>query len=388
MSTLFNDTKIAFRSKSNKQLLQAYWLFRLLGFPELTKIGTYFIKTALRLPLGLKKVIKTTLYQQFCGGETLEECQKTMAELQQFGVYSIPDYAAEGQKSQKAFEEALSQILQTIKLAEEEESISFAVFKITALGPIDLLIKTQQGVDLSETEQKEWELLDHRIHRVFSFAFKARVRVMVDAEESWIQDVIDEWVLSAMFLYNTQHAWIYNTYQMYRMDTPTRLQQLASRARKLSFIPGVKLVRGAYMEKENTRATQLGCESPIWKTKKETDQSFDAAIGFCLSHDIALCLGTHNEDSVALALDFIEMNKIERSSELICFAQLYGMSDHLTFNLAAQGYRVAKYLPFGPMELSLPYLFRRANENKSVSGQSGREQELLKKELERRKSSE
>jgi proline dehydrogenase len=253
---------------------------------------------------------------------------------------------------------------------------------------MDLFIKTQQGIDLSETEQKEWELLDHRVHRIFTSAVNASVRVMVDAEESWIQDVIDEWVLSAMFLYNTQHTWIYNTYQMYRSDMPMRLQQLAARAKKLSFIPGVKLVRGAYREKENERAAQLGYESPIWKTKKETDKAFDAAIGFCMSHDIALCLGTHNEDSVALALDFMEMNKIEKSSELICFAQLYGMSDHLTFNLAAQGYSVAKYLPFGPMELSLPYLFRRANENKSVAGQSGRELDLLQKELERRENSE
>lgn len=387
MSNLFNNTEIAFRSKSKKQLLRAYWLFRLMGFPELTKIGTYLIKTALKLPLGLKKVIKSTLYQQFCGGETLAECRKTIEELEHFGVYSIPDYVAEGQKSQKDFDQALFHILQTIKLAEEEKSISFAVFKVTALGPIDLLIKTQQGAELSETEQREWELLDQRVHRIFSTAVNARVRVMVDAEESWIQDVIDEWVMSAMFLYNTEQAWIFNTCQMYRSDMPVKLQQLAARARKLSFIPGVKLVRGAYMEKENERAHQLGYESPIWKTKKETDKAFDAAIGFCMSHDMALCLGTHNEDSVALALDFIEMNKIEKSSELICFAQLYGMSDHLTFNLAAQGYRVAKYLPFGPMKLSLPYLFRRANENKSVAGQSCRELELLEKELNRRKSS-
>jgi proline dehydrogenase len=388
MSTLFNDTEIAFRSKSKKQLLQAYWLFRLMGFPELTKIGTYLIKTALKVPLGLKKVIKSTLYQQFCGGETLEECQKTISELQHFGVYSIPDYVAEGQKSQKAFDQAMVQVLETIKLAQEEKAVSFAVFKVTALGPIDLLIKTQQGAELSDSEQKEWELLDQRVHRIFSYAVNARVRVMVDAEESWIQDVIDEWVLSAMFLYNTEQAWIFNTYQMYRRDMPAHLQQLTARARKLSFIPGVKLVRGAYMEKENERAAQMGYESPIWKTKQETDKAFDAAIGFCMANDIMLCLGTHNENSVALALDFIEMNKIEKSSESICFAQLYGMSDHITFNLAAQGYRAAKYLPFGPMELSLPYLFRRANENKSVAGQSGRELELLKKELERRKSRE
>lgn len=385
MSTLFNDTEIAFRFKSKKQLLQAYWLFRLMGFPELTKIGTYLIKAALKLPLGLKKVIKSTLYQQFCGGETLEECEKTIVELHHFGVSTIPDYVGEGHNSQKDFDEALFHILQTIKLAAEENAISFAVFKVTALGSIDLLIKTQQGAELSETEQREWELLDQRVHRIFSSAVNARVRVLVDAEESWIQDVVDEWVMSAMFLYNTEQAWIFNTCQMYRSDMPQRLQQLAARARKLSFIVGVKLVRGAYMEQENERAVIMHYESPIWKTKKETDHAFDAAIGFCMSNDMALCLGTHNEDSVALAMDFIEMNKIEKSSELICFAQLYGMSDHITFNLAAQGYRVAKYLPYGPMELSLPYLFRRANENKSVAGQSGRELELLKKELERRK---
>ncbi len=386
MSTLFNDTEIAFRSKSKKQLLQAYWLFRLMGFPELTKIGTYLIKTALKLPLGLKKVIKNTLYQQFCGGETLAECQKTVAELQSLGVYSIPDYVAEGQESQKAFDLAMDQVLQTIELAKQEKNISFAVFKVSALGSVDLLMKVQQGVALSEKEQEECEQLDQRVHRIFSTAVEAEVRVMVDAEESWIQNVIDEWALSAMFLYNTEKAWIFNTCQMYRKDMPKRLQQLADTGRKRSFIPGVKLVRGAYLEKENERAERMGYKSPIWESKEQTDQAFNEALSFCLAEDVALCIGTHNEESVAITLDLMEMNKIQSAYDGIWFAQLYGMSDHLTFNLAAQGYNVAKYLPFGPMKLSLPYLFRRANENKSVSGQSGRELELLKKELERRES--
>ena len=387
MSNLFNNTEIAFRSKSKKQLLRAYWLFRLMGFPELTKIGTYFIKTALKLPLGLKKVIKSTLYQQFCGGETLIECQKTMSQLHQYGVSSIPDYVAEGQENQKAYDLALAQILQTIELAQHEKNISFAVFKVTALGPMELLIKTQQGKLLSEIEESEWELLDQRIYKIFSTAIEAGVRILVDAEESWIQNVIDEWVLSAMFLYNTEQAWVFNTYQMYRSDMPKRLQQLADTGKQRSFIPGVKLVRGAYLEKENKRAAKLGYESPIWKSKVETDQAFNKALSFCMAEDIALCIGTHNEESVALTLDLMEMNKIQPAYDGIWFAQLYGMSDHLSFNLAAQGYNVAKYLPFGPMKLSLPYLFRRANENKSVSGQSCRELELLKKELERRTSS-
>jgi proline dehydrogenase len=383
MSTLFNNTQIAFRSKSNKQLRQAYWLFRLMGFPELTKIGT-----ALRLPLGLKKVIKSTLYQQFCGGETLAECQKTMEALHGFGVYSIPDYVAEGQNNSDAFDLAMHQVLQTIELARQEQPIAFVVFKITALGSTDLLINIQQGVSLSEAEQEQCEKLDRRIHRIFSSAVAAGVPVMVDAEESWIQDVIDEWALSAMFLYNTDKAWIYTTCQLYRCNMPARLRQLAETGKKHAFIPGVKLVRGAYLEKENERARTMGYESPLWKSKAETDKAFNEALDFCLSHQIALCIGTHNEESVEQALDCMRQYSIEKTTDLIWFAQLYGMSDHLTFNLAAQGYNVAKYLPFGPMELSLPYLFRRANENKSVAGQSGRELDLLQKELERRKSSE
>jgi proline dehydrogenase len=384
MSTIFNNSEIAFRSKSQRQLLRAYWLFRLMGFPELTKIGTYFIKTALKVPLGLKKIIKGTLYQQFCGGETLAECRKTMADLYSCGILSIPDYVAEGQKDKNAFDQAMNQILETIKLAKEEKAVSFTVFKVTALGAIHLLEKKQAGERFSKEEEKEWEQLDQRIHRIISTAVESGVRIMVDAEESWIQDVIDEWVISAMFLYNTKQAWVYTTCQMYRSDMPQKLYQLASLAKEQSFVPGVKLVRGAYLEKENKRAEELGYESPIWKTKAQTDKAFDDALIFCLLEGMELCIATHNEESVEKAMPLIQKNDGEKLGS-VCFAQLFGMSDHITYNLADKGYTVAKYLPFGPMELSLPYLFRRANENKAVAGQSGRELELLKKELKRRK---
>jgi proline dehydrogenase len=387
MNTLFTNTEIAFRSKSNKQLLHAYWLFRLMGFPELTKIGTYFIKTALKVPLGLKKVIKKTLFQQFCGGESLAECERTIKELSCYSVFSIPDYVAEGQKSQNAFDQAMFQVLETIQAAQKEKAIGFAVFKVTALGSIDILAKKQQGRSLSIQEEKEWELTEQRVHHIFSSAAEAGVHIMLDAEESWIQDVIDELAFSAMFLYNTNKAWVFNTCQMYRSDMPERLKRLVAFAKEHSFVPGVKLVRGAYMEKENERAAQLGYASPVWSTKEETDHAYNEAMNYCLSQGVALCIGTHNEESVAQALELMQKNKIEKGNDNCWFAQLYGMSDHITFNLAAEGYRVAKYLPFGPMKLSLPYLFRRANENKSVSGQSGRELELLKKELHRRKSS-
>ncbi|MDB5274277.1 MAG: proline dehydrogenase [Chitinophagaceae bacterium] len=387
MSTLFNDTKIAFRSKSNKQLLQAYWLFRLMGFPELTKIGTYFIKTALKAPLGLKKVIKSTLYQQFCGGETLPECEKTMAELARFGVFSIPDYVAEGQETQQAFDQAMFQVLETIQMASRNSSIGFAVFKVTALGSAQVLSRKQAGLLLSDAEEQEWELIQKRVHHIISSAVEAGVRVMIDAEESWIQDVIDELAYSAMFLYNIDKAWVFNTCQMYRSDMPARLKKLKAMAVEKHFIPGVKLVRGAYLEKENKRAAQLNYQSPIWSTKKETDQAYDEALDYCFAQGIALCIGTHNEDSVETAIRLMKKNNVTSNNENYCFAQLFGMSDHITFNLAEQGYRAAKYLPFGPMKLSLPYLFRRANENKSVSGQSSRELELLKKELRRRKNS-
>ncbi len=355
-----------------------------MGWNKLTKIGTYFVKIALKAPLGLKKIIKSTLYQQFCGGETLSECSQTIDQLSRYGLSAIPDYVAEGQEDTASFDDACAQILQTIAMAKEDDHIAFAVFKITALGPFEVLAKKQRGEAFSVQESKAWQALKKRFDQLIEVARLSGVRVLVDAEETWIQEAVDELVFQAMKDYNKKKALVFTTCQMYRTDMLGRLKELAEMGMREQVVPGVKLVRGAYWEKENERAQLLGYTSLMYQSKTLTDQAYDEALHFCMHQQMALCIGTHNERSVLRAIDLMKEFQIVSSSDQVCFAQLYGMSDHISFNLAAQGYRVAKYLPFGPMELSLPYLFRRANENKSVAGQASRELALIKKELQRR----
>ncbi len=384
MNTMFDNTAVAFQSKSKKSLLKAYWLFRFMGWNKLTKIGTYFVKIALKTPLGLKKIIKNTLYRQFCGGETLVECQETIAELSKFGLLTIPDYVAEGQDDEESFNAACDQILATIAMAKENKAIAFAVFKVTAIGSFEVLEKKQRGDVFSAQETMAWFALKARFNKLIQAASESNIRILIDAEETWIQDVVDELTLDAMMRYNDTKALVFITCQMYRKDMLHRLKSLADRAREQHFNLGVKLVRGAYLERENARAMALGLVSPMHPCKEDTDQAFDSALHFCLEQGIHVCIGTHNEESVLKAIAFMKTLHINASTEHVCFAQLYGMSDHISFNLAAQGYCVAKYLPFGPMELSLPYLFRRANENKSIAGQVSRELLLIKNELQRR----
>jgi len=384
MDTMFDNTTVAFQSKSKKSLLKAYWLFRLMGWNKLTKIGTYFVKIALKAPLGLKKIIKSTLFQQFCGGETLADCQQTIRELSTYGLGTIPDYVAEGQEDEAGFDAALSQILQTIAMARENKAVTYAVFKLTALGPFDVLVKKQSRANFSAQETLAWSLLKARFEQLIAAASVANIHIFIDAEETWIQDAVDALVWDAMKRYNTRSALVFMTLQMYRKDGFDRLKRMAALAEEGHFKLGIKLVRGAYLEKENERAGALGCESPMHESKAKTDEAFDRALHFCIAKRISLCIGTHNEASVLKAIEWMKQEHVEPASETVCFAQLFGMSDHISFNIAAQGYRVAKYLPFGPMELSLPYLFRRANENKSVAGQVSRELALIKKELERR----
>jgi proline dehydrogenase len=384
MNTMFDNTTVAFQSKSKKSLLKAYWLFRLMGWNKLTKIGTYFVKIALKAPLGLKKIIKNTLYQQFCGGENFSDCTQTMDELSLYGLSAIPDYVAEGQEDTAAFEGACAQIMKTIAQAAQDSHISFAVFKVTALGPFEVLAKKQRREAFSPLETIAWEALKKRVDSLMAAAASKGVRILVDAEESWVQDTVDELVWDGMERHNKAKALIYTTCQMYRSDMLGRIEILAERGRQKDFVPGIKLVRGAYLEKENQRAKHLVYKSPMHQCKAETDEAFDEALRFCLHEEMALCIGTHNEASVLYAMMLMKEKQILPSSERVYFAQLYGMSDHISYNLAAQGYRVAKYLPFGPMELSLPYLFRRAQENKSVAGQVSRELALIKKELQRR----
>lgn len=382
----FEDTSIAFSSRSDKELRRMHFLFSSMSREFLTKIGTFFVKTALNLKLPVKSVIKKRLFQQFCGGETLDECRKTIADLAKYQIHTVLDYAVEGESNDSSYDETVKKILETIDLDAKSEEISFSVFKISGLGPFSILEKIQKGESLNDEEFKSFEKLKSRIDTICHAAYKVNVRLMVDAEESWIQGTIDVLVYEMMRKYNREKAIVYNTFQMYRSDMAYNLEKAVEIADFEKFILGVKLVRGAYMEKERKRAQAMNYSSPIFSTKKETDQAFDSALEFCLinRNRISLCCGSHNEKSNYQLLQLMGKYNVTMNDPNIWFSQLLGMSDNISYNLAAAGYNVAKYVPFGPVEAVLPYLLRRAEENKAVTG-GGRELEMVKRELRRRK---
>ena len=383
----FDDTSVAFSSKSDKELEHMHLLFSTMNWKYPTKIGTFFIKTALKLKLPVSTVIKRSLFKQFCGGETIEECKSTIYNLRQFNVRTILDYSVEAGKTDVDFDQTTNKILETIDISAVSDAIPFAVFKMTGIGCAAILEKVETGEPLTETEMREFELIEARAEKICSRAHEKNVRVLVDAEESWIQGTTDAIVYELMKKYNKKTAIVFNTYQMYRADMQYNLEQAMELAVSDKFVLGVKLVRGAYMEKERKRAQLKKYPSPIFETKQETDDAFDYALDYCVKniYHLELCSGTHNEKSNYLLTQWMQRAKISRNDPRIYFAQLYGMSDNITYNLGNVGYNVAKYLPFGPVKSVIPYLFRRAQENQSVTGQSSRELDLIKKELKRRK---
>jgi proline dehydrogenase len=381
---LFGDTSIAFAGKSTNELRKMNFLFTLMGVPELTKIGIFLFKTSLRLNFPIKKIIKKTLFKQFCGGETLSECETVIEKLHLSGIQSIPDYSVEGESEEQNFARNTEMIRNTILMAAKQSAIGFAVFKVTSLGSASLLEKIQKKEPLNEREAMAFERINHRIYSLCETAFQSKVKILVDAEESWIQEVIDELVVSQMRTFNRHSAIVYNTYQLYKTNSFSKVVELLEQAFIDNFIPGLKLVRGAYMEQERQRALEHGYSSPIQPTKEATDAAFNEALEYCIKKKAYLCVGSHNEESNLLLTRLMEENKISSTSDQVYFAQLYGMSDHISFNLAGKGYKVAKYLPFGPVQKVMPYLFRRAEENKSVTGQTGRELRLVREELRRR----
>ncbi|HEY8400691.1 MAG TPA: proline dehydrogenase family protein [Cytophagaceae bacterium] len=384
----FEDTSVAFSSRTDKELRKMHFLFAFMNKSQLTKIGTNFVKTALRLKLPIKNLIKNTIFQHFCAGESLKDCEKTIYNLGIFQIKSIPDYSVEAGSSEENFDVVVNEIISVIELASKNELVEFVVFKVTGLCRGDLLEKVQRGATLTEKEHGEFNKLKQRMDLIAQKAFEKDIKVLIDAEESWIQSTIDVLVYTLMAKYNREKALIFNTFQMYRVDMPHNLQKALDMAEKGSFYLGVKLVRGAYLEKERKRAKDFQYSDPIFSTKQETDKAFNDAIRFCVLNRerISICLGSHNEESNLLMLE--EMNKfnVQNNDSRFFFAQLYGMSDHISFNLAKAGYNVSKYLPYGPVETVIPYLIRRAEENKSVTGQSSRELTLIEKEIERRKS--
>ena len=381
----FGDTSTAFADRTANELRKMNFLFTLMGAPGLTKIGIFFIKTLLKLNFPIKKIIKATLFKQFCGGETLEECQIIIDKLDKKGIKSIPDYSVEGESEEKNFAENTEVILRTIVLGSSQKAIGFAVFKVTSLGSAALLEKIQKGEPLEERESMAFERIEYRIHHLCETAFLSDVKILIDAEESWIQNSIDDLALKMMRKFNKQKTIVYNTFQLYKTASFSNLQNLAALSIAEDFKPGVKLVRGAYMEQERKRAELLNYVSPIHPNKQATDKAFNDALGYCVKNKIALCAGSHNEESNLLLTDLMKQNNLPANSDSIYFAQLYGMSDHISYNLAKAGYNVSKYLPFGPVASVMPYLFRRAEENKSVTGQMGRELRLIREEIKRRK---
>lgn len=383
----FDDTEIAFRAKTNADLNRAYWLFRIINVNLIAKIGPPLTRFAFTIGLPIKGLIKSTIFNHFCGGESIEECRKTIDQLDAGSVGSILDYSVEGEEEEEIFESTCEEIIKTIRHSDGDERIPFTVFKCTGLARFALLEKIDSKHNLSDAEQTEFDRVKTRIDRICKCAYDLNVRVMIDAEESWIQDTIDSLALEMMRRYNQVNAIVFNTYQLYRNDKLASLKSDYQKAYKENFFLGAKLVRGAYMEKERERAEEFNYPSPIHPDKASTDRAYDESIRFCLEHisTISFIAGTHNENSCRMMAEYMDTGHILHNDDHVYFSQLLGMSDHLSFNLAASGYNVAKYVPYGPVKAVMPYLFRRAAENTSVAGQMSRELRLITLEKKRRK---
>lgn len=384
-SISFNNTEVAFAHKSNAELKKARLLFQSFNYPLLIKYGPGIAASVIEFISPVKTIIKNTLFAQFCGGESIEDCAKAISTLTANNIGTILDYSVEGEETEEVFDYTCKEVILTIvKAAEDRKNIPFSVFKITGIGRMDLLTKVNAGESINESEQAEFERIKNRFSSICKAASEHDVKLFVDAEDSWIQDVIDDLTYDAMVLYNQEKAIIFNTVQCYRTGRVAHIQRKLS---ELNCYLGFKLVRGAYMEKERERASKMGYQSPIQPDKIGSDKEYNDAIAFCVEHidRVSICAGTHNEESALYLVDLMEKKNIAKFHPHIYFAQLLGMSDHISFNLAHAGYNVAKYVPYGPVKAVLPYLSRRAQENSSVKGQVGRELSLISQELKRRK---
>nr|WP_245662363.1 proline dehydrogenase family protein [Tenacibaculum soleae] len=387
MMTLFNNTETAFQLKSDSELERAYFLFKMIQNQPMVRIGTAVTNFALKAHLPVEGLIRSTVFDHFCGGVTENDCLPVIEKMHTKGsVYSVLDYSVEGKEEEESFDDALKMTLKTIDFAEEKKSIPYAVFKPTGFGRFSLYQKLTEGEVHTDEEKVEWERVVARFHTVCKAAVKKNVPLLIDAEESWMQDAADDLIEELMEIYNKEKAIVFNTLQMYRHDRMDYLRSLHQKAHQKGYHIGMKVVRGAYMEKERERAEEKGYKSPICKDKQATDDNYNEAIRFMMEHkNMAIFAGTHNEESSFLLMNLAKEYKIASNDNRMWFGQLYGMSDHISFNLAKEGYNVAKYVPFGPVRDVMPYLIRRAEENTSVAGQTSRELNLLKIERKRRK---
>lgn len=387
MRDIFEDTATAFALKSDSELERAYFLFKLIANEPLVKIGTAVTNFAIKANLPVERLIRATVFDHFCGGVNEVDCLKVTDKMYEKGVSTILDYSVEGQQVENQLDYCFEKILNTLDFVKEKKAIPFAVFKPTGFGRFKLYQKITEGRRLTVQEEEEWKRVVNRFDKVCKKAHDLDVSLLIDAEESWMQGAADQLVESMMRKYNKEKAIVFNTLQTYRWDRLDYLKKMHQEAKKDQYFIGMKVVRGAYMEKENNRSEEKGYPTPICSSKKATDDNFDAVVTYMLDNldTISLFAGTHNENSCYQMMEQMETKGIAINDPRVWFGQLYGMSDHISFNLSAKGYNVAKYLPFGPVKDVMPYLIRRAEENTSVAGQTSRELTLLKKERKRRK---
>lgn len=385
----FSNTQIAFSGKSNADLNRSYLLFKLLSRPSLVNVGSSLTLWAIKMHLPIKWAVKKTIFKQFCGGESIDDCTEAINKLGDFHIGAILDYSVEGKETDKAFDATTQETLRTIVKATQSNHIPFCVFKVTGVAPFDLLEKITAGKSLTDSETASKIRVIERIDKLCGAAAQAGIPIFIDAEETWIQQAIDDLADMMMAKYNQQKVIVYNTFQLYRKDRLAFLKQSVEKGVKSGYKVGAKLVRGAYMEKERDRAKQMGYPSPIQDSKADTDRDYDAALLYSVKNldKVSICAGTHNEESSLHLTKLMDEYKIQHNDKRIFYSQLFGMSDNLSYNLANEGYNVAKYLPYGPVKETLPYLIRRAQENTSVEGQTGRELSLIIKEKDRRKNS-
>lgn len=383
---IFNDTETAFSLKTNSELDRAIFLFETIDRPLLVKIGTAATKLALKLHLPVEPLIKKTIFNQFCGGITEEDCIPVIERMYSKKVHGVLDYSVEGKEKESEFDKAITRKINIVNFIKGKKELPFAVFKPTGIGRLAIWQKVSEKAALSPKEEQEWQNIRTRVENICEAAYSNNIALLADAEESWMQGAVDELIEEMMVKYNKEKAIVFNTLQCYRWDRLKYLKDLHQRGIDQGFKVGAKLVRGAYLEKENERAKKMGYLSPICETKEATDVCFNSCVTYCLDNldDLSVYIGSHNEVSNYHALQIMEEKGLAKDDERVWFAQLFGMGEHISYNLAKKGYNVAKLVPFGPVRQVVPYLIRRAEENTSVKGQTGRELSLLYEERKRR----
>jgi len=385
---MFNNIKVAFEDKSDKDLSRAYLLFKTISNPIISKTLTAFVKVAMWLKLPINPIIRATVYKHFCGGTTITNSQDTIDKLWKSHIGTILDFSAEGKENEEDFNRAMNETIASIKKGKTESSIPFSVFKPTGLARFALLEKISSKLKLTKEEEIEKNTFEGRIENICRIASENKVPLFIDAEESWIQNEIDDIAIAMMQKFNKKEAWIFNTLQLYRNDRVAHLEMLLKLAKEKNFFVGLKLVRGAYHEQEIERAKEKGYDCPVHTAKENTDIDYNKALTLCIENIdfVSVCAGTHNEESSVLLIELLEKHSISKDDKRVYFSQLLGMSDHISYNAAKAGFNVVKYVPYGPVKDVLPYLIRRAEENTSIAGQMGRELTNIIEEKKRRKT--